>query len=79
MTRFILHLSYFATHSNSSLCFIIGRYETEVISEIVDQIVGSLNRQPLNVGKNIVGISVHLEKLKLMMNTELNKVRVIGI
>ena len=79
MTRFILHLLYFATHSNSSLCFIIGRYETEVINGIVNQIVGSLNRQPLNVGKNIVGISVHLEKLKLMMNTELNKVRVIGI
>ncbi|RVW45278.1 TMV resistance protein N [Vitis vinifera] len=65
--------------ANLSGCHVDDQYETEVISEIVDQIVGSLNRQPLNVGKNIVGISVHLEKLKLMMNTELNKVRVIGI
>ncbi|KAJ9675694.1 hypothetical protein PVL29_024561 [Vitis rotundifolia] len=55
------------------------QYETEVVNEIIKQIVGSLNRQPLNVGKNIVGISVHLEKLKLMRNTELNKVSVIGI
>ncbi|KAL6316839.1 hypothetical protein AAG906_022509 [Vitis piasezkii] len=65
--------------ANLSGCHVDDQYETEVISEIVDQIVGSLNRQPLNVGKNIVGISVHLEKLKLMMNTELNKVSVIGI
>ena len=67
------------THSNSSLCFIIGRFETEVVNEIINTIVGSLKRQPLNVSENIVGISVHLEKLKLMMNTELNKVSVIGI
>ncbi|KAJ9675693.1 hypothetical protein PVL29_024560 [Vitis rotundifolia] len=65
--------------ANLSGCHVDDQYETEVINEIVDQIVGSLNRQPLNVGKNIVGISVHLEKLKLMMNTELNKVSVIGI
>ncbi|WKA11081.1 hypothetical protein VitviT2T_028613 [Vitis vinifera] len=55
------------------------QFETEVVNEIINTIVGSLKRQPLNVSENIVGISVHLEKLKLMMNTELNKVSVIGI
>ncbi|KAL6344338.1 hypothetical protein AAG906_037917 [Vitis piasezkii] len=38
-----------------------------------------LNHQPLNVGRNLVGISVHLEKLKSLMNTKLNKVSVIEI
>ena len=57
----------------------IGRYETEVIKEIVDTIIRRLNHLPLSVGKNIVGIGVHLEKLKSLMNTKLNEVRVIGI
>ena len=61
------------------LIYIIGRHETEVVKEIVNTIIRRLNHQPLSVGKNIVGISVHLEKLKSLMNTELNKVRVIGI
>ncbi|KAL6344320.1 hypothetical protein AAG906_037895 [Vitis piasezkii] len=51
----------------------------DVVKEIVNAIIRRLNHQPLSVGKNIVGISVHLEKLKSLMNTELNKVRVIGI
>ncbi|CBI33318.3 unnamed protein product, partial [Vitis vinifera] len=57
----------------------IGRYETEVVKEIVDTIIRRLNHQPLSVGKSIVGIGVHLEKLKSLMNTELNMVSVIGI
>ncbi|RVW96819.1 TMV resistance protein N [Vitis vinifera] len=60
-------------------CHVDDQYETEVVKEIVNTIIRRLNHQPLSVGKNIVGISVHLEKLKSLMNTELNKVRVIGI
>ncbi|KAL6343071.1 hypothetical protein AAG906_017883 [Vitis piasezkii] len=51
----------------------------EVVKEIVDTIIRRLNHQPLSVGKNIVGIGVHLEKLKSLMNTELNMVSVVGI
>ncbi|KAL6343081.1 hypothetical protein AAG906_017893 [Vitis piasezkii] len=65
--------------ANLSGCHVNDQYETEVVKEIVNTIIRRLNRQPLSVGKNIVGISVHLEKLKSLMNTELNKVRVIGI
>nr|CAN74723.1 hypothetical protein VITISV_014048 [Vitis vinifera] len=54
-------------------------YETEVVKEIVDTIIRRLNHQPLSMGKNIVGIGVHLEKLKSLMNTELNMVSVVGI
>ena len=61
------------------LIYIIGRHETEVVKEIVNTIIRRLNHQPLSVGKNIVGISVHLEKLKSLMNTNLNKVSVVGI
>ncbi|KAJ9700903.1 hypothetical protein PVL29_006299 [Vitis rotundifolia] len=65
--------------ANLSGCHVNDQYETEVVKEIVNTIIRRLNRQPLSVGKNIVGISAHLGKLKSLMNTELNKVRVIGI
>ena len=38
----------------------IGGYETEVVKEIVNTIIRRLDLQPLSVGKNVVGISVHL-------------------
>ena len=57
----------------------IGRYETEVVKEIVDTIIRRLNHHPLSVGRSIVGIGVHLEKLKSLMNTKLNMVSVVGI
>ena len=81
MTKFILHSSHFITHSNPTLylIYMIYRYETEVVKEIIDIIMRRLNNQPLNVGKNVVGIDVHLKKLNLLMNTELNKVSVVGI
>ncbi|KAJ9700898.1 hypothetical protein PVL29_006295 [Vitis rotundifolia] len=65
--------------ANLSGCHVNDQYETEVVKEIVDTIIRRLNHQPLSVGKNIVGIGVHLEKLKSLMNTELNMVSVIGI
>ncbi|KAL6315719.1 hypothetical protein AAG906_006581 [Vitis piasezkii] len=55
------------------------QYETLVVKEITDDIIRRLNRKPLNVGKNIVGMDFHLEKLKSLMNIELNEVRVVGI
>ncbi|XP_059592933.1 disease resistance protein RUN1-like [Vitis vinifera] len=58
-------------------CHVDDQYETEVVKEIVNTIIRRLNHQPLSVGKNIV--SVHLEKLKSLMNTNLNKVSVVGI
>ena len=81
MTKFILHSSHFITHSNPTLylIYMIYRYETEVVKEIIDIIMRRSNNQHLNVGKNVVGIDVHLKKLKLLMNTELNKVSVVGI
>ncbi|RVW96800.1 TMV resistance protein N [Vitis vinifera] len=60
-------------------CHVDDQHETEVVKEIVNTIIRRLNHQPLSVGKNIVGISVHLEKLKSLMNTNLNKVSVVGI
>ncbi|KAJ9700901.1 hypothetical protein PVL29_006297 [Vitis rotundifolia] len=65
--------------ANLSGCHVNDQYETEVVKEIVDTIIRRLNHQPLSVGKNIVGIGVHLEKLKSLMNTELNMVSVVGI
>ncbi|KAJ9707494.1 hypothetical protein PVL29_002497 [Vitis rotundifolia] len=55
------------------------QYETQVVKEITDDIIRRLNHKPLNVGKNIVGMDFHLEKLKSLMNIELNEVRVVGI
>ena len=55
------------------------RYETEVIKEIITNIISKLNRKPLNMGKNIIGMDFHLEKLKSLMNIELNAVCVLGI
>ncbi|RVW96900.1 TMV resistance protein N [Vitis vinifera] len=65
--------------ANLSGCHVNDQYETEVVKEIVDTIIRRLNHQPLSMGKNIVGIGVHLEKLKSLMNTELNMVSVVGI
>ncbi|KAJ9676213.1 hypothetical protein PVL29_024957 [Vitis rotundifolia] len=48
----------------------------QIVKEITDDIIRRLNRKPLNVGKNIVGMDSHLEKLKSLMNIELNEVRV---
>ncbi|RVW19861.1 TMV resistance protein N [Vitis vinifera] len=60
--------------------FTIGRYETNVLKEITDDIIRRLNHdQPLNVGKNIVGMSFHLEKLKSLMKKKFNEVCVVGI
>ncbi|KAJ9700892.1 hypothetical protein PVL29_006292 [Vitis rotundifolia] len=65
--------------ANLSGCHVNDQYETEIVKEIVDTIIRRLNHQPLSVGKNIVGIGVHLEKLKSLMNIELNMVSVVGI
>ncbi|WKA11599.1 hypothetical protein VitviT2T_029080 [Vitis vinifera] len=70
-----------ALNQVASLCglHVDEQYETLVVKEITDDIIRRLNRKPLNVGKNIVGMDFHLEKLKSLMNIELNEVRVVGI
>ncbi|KAL6343040.1 hypothetical protein AAG906_017852 [Vitis piasezkii] len=65
--------------ANLSGCHVNNQYETQVVKEIVDTIIRRLNHHPLSVGRNIVGIGVHLEKLKSLMNTKLNMVSVVGI
>ncbi|KAJ9676060.1 hypothetical protein PVL29_024855 [Vitis rotundifolia] len=66
--------------SNLSGWHIDEQYETNVLKEITDDIIRRLNHdQPLNVGKNIVGMSFHLEKLKSLMKKKFNEVCVVGI
>ena len=55
------------------------RYETQVIKEIIANIIRRLNLEPVNMGKNIIGMNFHLEKLKSLTNVELNAVCVVGI
>ena len=57
----------------------IGRHEADVIREIREAIIKKLNRKPLHVGDNVVGMDVHLNQLKSLIKTELDEVRTIGV
>ena len=73
-----LYIGYIFTHS-SSMYFMIGRHEADVIREIREAIIKKLNRKPLHVGDNVVGMDVHLNQLKSLIKTELDEVRTIGV
>ena len=71
----------FATHYGSLhvlLFFMIGRYESELIENIIDDIL-KRNPQLLHVGNNIVGMNLHLEKLKSLIKVESNDICMVGI
>ena len=59
--------------------FMIGRHEADVIRKICEAIIKELNRKPLHVGDNVVGMDVHLNQLKSLIKTELDEVRTIGV
>ena len=60
------------------LFFTIGRYELEVIDNIIDDILKT-SHQLLHVGNNIIGMNLLLEKLKSLIEVESNDVRMVGI
>ena len=71
----------FATHCSLLhilLFFTIGRYELEVIENIIDDILKT-SHQLLHVGNNIIGMNLLLEKLKSLIEVESNDVRMVGI
>ena len=57
----------------------IDRHEAEVIQKIREVIITRLNRKPLYVGDNIVGMDFHLKQLKSLVKTELDDVHMVGI
>ena len=80
--KFTSHLSYLSTYYDSphvSLCFTIGRYESEPIKEIIDFILKRLKPKFLHVEEHMVGMKFRLENLKSMLQIHLGQVYVIGI
>ncbi|RVW33168.1 TMV resistance protein N [Vitis vinifera] len=66
--------------TNSNLMYLmIDRHEAEVIQKIREVIITRLNRKPLYVGDNIVGMDFHLKQLKSLVKTELDDVHMVGI
>ena len=49
------------------------------VKKVTNDIHKRLNSKILHVGENIVGMNLHLDKLKSLINMELNEVRMIGI
>ena len=72
----------FATHSiawvHDLLCFAIGRYESTLIDEIIENVHGNLPKI-LGVNENIVGMDSRLEKLISLLKIESNDVRMVGV
>ena len=80
--KFTSYLLFVATYYSShhlSLCFIIGRYESKPIEEIINHILKRLNPKLLLIEKHIVGMDVHLEELKSLLKMQLDDVRMVGI
>ena len=67
--KFTSYLLSFATYYNSphvSLCFIIGRYESKPIKEIIDRILERLNPKLLSIEEQIVGMNFHLDDIRMV-------------
>lgn len=74
--------TFFATYYSSPhvlFCFIIGRYESKLIKEIIDHIVKRLNPKLLPVEEHIVGMDFRLKELKSLLNVHLDDIRMVGI
>ncbi|KAL6316977.1 hypothetical protein AAG906_024516 [Vitis piasezkii] len=54
-------------------------YHAEVIQKIREVIITRLNRKPLYVGDNVVGMEPHLKQLKSLIKTKLDDVHMVGI
>ncbi|RVW74930.1 Protein suppressor of npr1-1, constitutive 1 [Vitis vinifera] len=57
----------------------INRSEAEFIQRIYEDIAIRLNRTPLDMGYNIVGMDFHLTQLKSLIKVELDEVLMVGI
>ena len=66
------------TYSNTTY-FMINRSEAEFIQRIYEDIAIRLNRTPLDMGYNIVGMDFHLTQLKSLIKVELDEVLMVGI
>ena len=80
--KFTSYLLFVATSYGShhlSLCFIIGRYESKPIEEIINHILKRLNPKFLPIKEHMVGMDVHLEELKSLLKMQLDDVRMVGI
>ncbi|OIT02262.1 PREDICTED: TMV resistance protein N-like [Nicotiana attenuata] len=53
--------------------------ESDCINEIVDQISSKLCKISLSYLQDVVGINIHLEKVKSLLDLEINDVRIVGI
>ncbi|PHT65300.1 hypothetical protein T459_29725 [Capsicum annuum] len=75
-----LQILYFLTFSTINTCYFC-RIEAEKIQQIVDHISSTLCKSAYSLSslQDIVGINAHLEKLKSLLQTKINDVRIVGI
>ena len=59
--------------------YLINRYESKLVKQIVDNLHRRLNSQLLHIDKNIVGKDFCLKELKQLLNVHLNDVYMVGI
>ena len=61
------------------MCFIFGRYESNIIHEIAQNIFNRLNRKHLHIDGYLVGMDSCLEEMTSLLCMDSNDVRMIGI
>ncbi|XP_034675526.1 disease resistance protein RPV1-like isoform X3 [Vitis riparia] len=67
------------TAANLSGYHLQNQSEAEFIKRICEDIVTKLNRTPLYMGDNIVGMDFHLKQLKSLIKVEIDEVLMVGI
>ncbi|KAH0714099.1 hypothetical protein KY284_007004 [Solanum tuberosum] len=60
-------------------CNVHGRIESDCIGELVDDVSSKLCKTSSSYLQDIVGIDIHLEKVKSLLEMETNDVRILGI
>ncbi|KAH0711347.1 hypothetical protein KY289_007306 [Solanum tuberosum] len=60
-------------------CNVPGRIESDCIGELVDNVSSKLCKTSSSYLQDIVGIDIHLEKVKSLLEMETNDVRILGI
>ncbi|XP_055830099.1 TMV resistance protein N-like isoform X2 [Solanum dulcamara] len=65
--------------ANLKGCDIRDGIESECIQHIVDQVSSKLCKASVSYLRNVVGIDTHLEKVKSLLEMEINDVRIVGI
>ncbi|KAH0775530.1 hypothetical protein KY290_006941 [Solanum tuberosum] len=65
--------------ANLSGCNVHDRIESDCIKELVDDVSSKLCKTSSSYLQDIVGIDIHLEKVKSLLEMETNDVRILGI